>query len=190
MTRRSAIISGLFPALVLALGVVSGPAHAGQNAKKLDPLFRELAQATSPATAADIEKQIWGIWLDSGSKAVNVVLDSGISAMENGELNDAIQDFIAVTRMDPDFAEGWNKLATAYYLDGDFDKSMADIKKTLTLEPRHFGAISGMGLIFLQQGDDRDALTAFEKVLKIYPLAPQANTQVKRLKKKLAGQGV
>lgn len=190
MTRRIAIIAGLFPALALGLAVVSGPAHADQNAKKLDPLFRELAQATHPAVAAHIEKQIWRIWLDSGNKVVNVVLGSGISAMENGEFNDAIHDFVAVTRLDPNFAEGWNKLATAYYLDGDFDKSMADIKKTLTLEPRHFGAISGMGLIFLQEGDDRDALTAFEKVLKIYPLAPQANIQVKRLKKKLAGQGV
>lgn len=184
MTRRIALISTLF------LFIACGSVQADQNAKILGPLFKELAQVKYLPTAMPIVNEIWLTWLDSGNKKVNDELQAGITAMENDQLDDAIEHFTTVTRMDPGFAEGWNKRATAYYLNGEYAKSMADIEQTLKLEPRHFGAISGMGLIFLREGDDRSALKAFEKVLKIYPLAPEANIEVDVLKKKLAGQGV
>jgi len=181
-----------FGALLLALAFhpAGGGARADQNAKNLDPLFRELAQAEYPMTAQQLESEIWRTWLDSGDAEVNSELKAGVRAMQGGSLEEAIDRFSAVIEMAPDFAEGWNKRATAHYLNGEPAKSMRDIQKTLSLEPRHFGAISGMGLIFLQRGDERAALDAFEKVLQIYPQAPGASKHAERLREKLEGQGI
>lgn len=175
---------------LLLSGLAGGPVPADQNAENLDPLFRELADAEYQDTARQLEREIWHAWLESGDEAVNRALEAGIRAMQNGRMEEAIQRFSEVVEKAPDFAEGWNKRATAYYLNDELAKSMQDIQKTLSLEPRHFGAISGMGLIFLQQGDERAALEAFEEVLKIHPMAPGANKHAKRLRKKLEGQGI
>ena len=165
-------------------------ARADQNAEKLDPLFSELAAAQNAVTVIVIEQEIWKTWLESGDEDVDRELEAGISAMTGGRLDDAIRHFSTVTEMAPDFAEGWNKRATAYYLNDEPVKSMQDIQRTLELEPRHFGAISGMGLIFLQQGNELAALQAFEEVLKIHPSTPEANQHVRELRKKLEGQGI
>ena len=89
----------------------------------------------------------------------------------------------------PDYAEGWNKRATVHYLKGDYSASVIDIERTLALEPRHFGAISGMGLIFMARGDEAGALKAFKEVLKIHPHARGAQFHVEELRKKLMSQG-
>lgn len=175
---------------LLLFGSAGGLALADQNAENLDPLFRELAAAKHPMTAQQLEREIWRTWLESGDEAVDAELKAGIESMQNGRLDEAIERFSEVIDMSPEFAEGWNKRATAYYLNGELAKSMRDIQKTLSLEPRHFGAISGMGLIFLQRGDERAALDAFEEVLKIYPAAPGASKHAERLREKLEGQGI
>lgn len=169
--------------------LVCAPAAADQNAKNLDRLFEELAAAEYPMTAQQLEREIWRAWLEAGDEKVNEAMKSGIRAMSGGRIDEAIRRFTEVVEMAPEFAEGWNKRATAYYLNGEPAMSMRDIQKTLSLEPRHFGAISGMGLIFLQQGDEESALDAFEEVLKIYPLAPGAGKHAERLRKKLEGRG-
>lgn len=174
----------------LVSGLAAAPVLADQNAGNLDPLFRELASAEHPETAQQLEREIWRAWLDSGDEAVNRELQAGIRAMQGGELDEAIERFSEVIEMAPEFAEGWNKRATAHYLNDQLAQSMRDIQKTLSLEPRHFGAISGMGLIFLQQGDERAALEAFEEVLKIYPQAPGANKHAERLREKLKGREI
>ncbi len=187
MIRRgiAGIVSGM-----LMLSLSGGHVFADQNAENLDPLFRELAAAEYPITAQQLEREIWRAWLDSGDERVNGKLRSGISAMQSGRLEAAIGHFSEVIDMAPDFAEGWNKRATAYYLNGELAKSMRDIQETLELEPRHFGAISGMGLIFMQQGDERAALDAFEEVLKIHPQAPGAGKHAERLREKLKGREI
>lgn len=184
MFKHTALLS----ALVFALS--AGPAGADQNAENLEPLFKELARAEYPITAQQIEREIWLTWLDSGDEAVDRELKAGIKAMHGGRLDEAIRRFTEVVEMAPDFAEGWNKRATAYYMNGELARSMRDIQKTLSLEPRHFGAISGMGLIFLQRGDEQAALEAFEEVLKIYPMAPGARKHAERLREKLQDQEV
>ncbi|MGA8261127.1 MAG: tetratricopeptide repeat protein [Arenicellales bacterium] len=183
MTKRIAIITTVF------LLVAGGPVQADQNATSLEPLFKDLATAQHRATARLIVGEIWRAWLDSGNEKVNDELQAGMTAAANGELDSAIEHFTKVIQMDPGFAEGWNQRATAYYLKGEYAKSLADIHKTLSLEPRHFGALSGMGQILLDEGKERAALAAFEKVLKIYPLAPEGD-EVKLLKKKLLGDPV
>lgn len=175
---------------MLLSGLAGGPVLADQNAENLDPLFRELANAEYPETAQQLEREIWRAWLDSGDEAVDEELRAGIRAMQSGRIDTAIERFSKVVEMAPEFAEGWNKRATAYYLNDELAKSMLDIQKTLSLEPRHFGAISGMGLIFLQRGDERAALDAFEEVLKIHPMAPGAGKHAKRLREKLDGEEI
>ncbi len=128
--------------------------------------------------------------MQSGDEVVDRKLEAGILAMRLGRMKDAIGRFSEVIEMAPEFAEGWNKRATAYYLNGELAKSMQDIQETLSLEPRHFGAISGMGLIFLQRGDEGAALEVFEEVLKIHPMSPNANKHVERLRKKLESRKI
>ena len=117
------------------------------------------------------------------------MMASGIESMGAGNFQDSIETFGRIVEQAPKFAEGWNKRATAYYLDGQLDASVRDIQRTLALEPRHFGAISGMGLIFLRKGDDHGALEAFEEVLRIHPHAQGARLRVEQLRQKLGRQG-
>lgn len=172
----------------LLLGcTVSGsaaPAHADQTDSTLTVLFERLRAAPDTATAADLEARIWSLWMRSGVPEMDALLGEGVQAMRGRDFARAVEIFGRIIERAPGFAEAWNKRATAYYLDGDYAASMADIQRTLVLEPRHFGAISGMGLIFLERGDEQSALRAFEEVLKIDPHAPGALHQVKRLRLK------
>lgn len=176
--------------LVMLLAVVAVPATADQNAENLDRLFKELAAAKYPITAQQLESEIWRAWLESGDQDVDKELKAGMRDMSSGSYKDSIEHFSQVIDMAPEFAEGWNKRATAHFYNHEPAKSMRDIQKTLVLEPRHFGAISGMGLIFLERGDERSALEAFEQVLKIHPMAGAANAHAERLRKKLEGSGI
>ncbi|MDZ7840108.1 MAG: tetratricopeptide repeat protein [Gammaproteobacteria bacterium] len=187
MTRRGIAV---IASAMLMLSLSGGHVFADQSSENLESLFRELATAEYPITAQQLEREIWRTWLDSGDERVNRKLRTGISAMQGGRLEAAIQHFSEVIEMAPGFAEGWNKRATAHYLNGEFSSSMRDIQETLEREPRHFGAISGMGLIFMQQGDERAALDAFEEVLKIHPQAPGAGKHAERLRKKLKGREI
>jgi tetratricopeptide (TPR) repeat protein len=175
---------------ILLSSLAGGPAPADQNAANLDPLFRDLARAEYPETALQLEREIWRTWLESGDEAVDRELRAGIRAMQQGRMEEALERFDTVVEMAPDFSEGWNKRATAHYLNGELAESMRDIQQTLSLEPRHFGAISGMGLIFMQRGDDRAALEAFEEVLKIHPMAHGAGKHAERLRAKLGDREI
>lgn len=171
--------------LTFSLLIWTGAALSDQRSERLDSLFSELASEQQPANAQALEEEIWQLWLDSGNKEVNFEMSIGINAMTEGLLDDAIHQFSKVTEMAGDFAEGWNKRATAYYFNDELEKSLLDIQKTLELEPRHFGAISGMGLIFLELGKERAALQAFEEVLRLYPMSPSATYQVEMLRRKI-----
>ena len=105
--------------------------------------------------------------------------------MPNGEMDKAVELFSIIINMRPTFAEAWNKRATVFYLQRKLPESVADIEKTLALEPRHFGAISGLGLIFMAREDARGALQAFERVLEIHPQSASARINVEWLRKKL-----
>ena len=110
--------------------------------------------------------------------------------MDRGEFGDAVSVFTRLIELRPDYAEGWNKRATAYFLMREMENSVADIERTLALEPRHFGALSGMGLIFLSREDFHGALDAFRQVLKIYPRSISAHIHVERIEKLLQGRAV
>ncbi len=185
---KSLLIKSCFGTLVLLLSIVS--ASADSRSEKLNSLFSDLASEDMPVNAQMLEREIWELWMDSGDDKVNFELSIGVTAMNEGFMDDAINQFSKVTEMASDFAEGWNKRATAYYFKDEYEKSLLDIQKTLELEPRHFGAISGMGMIFLELGNERAALRAFEEVLRLYPTSSSARSQVETLRRKLNDQMV
>ncbi len=177
------------PALLAAvlLSLPSGVA-AGQDDARLDQLFARLKAAPSAGEAQAIEQTIWQLWSHAGIEKVDEEMAAGALAMAVGEYRAALKSFNAVVKMAPDFAEGWNKRATVYYLLGEFDASVGDIEHTLALEPRHFGALSGLGLIYLAIGKDRAALRVFKGALAIHPHLSAAKARIKRLRRKLEGE--
>jgi tetratricopeptide (TPR) repeat protein len=181
-----AVVLGILATLMM---VVPAPGRADQYDERLDELFDRLRTTENPLEAQIIEVQIWRIWIDSEQDDMNALMEKGTRAMAQGHLKDAIAIFDRIVTTLPDFAEGWNKRATAHYLNEDYTASVIDIEHTLALEPRHFGAISGMGLIFLARGDDAGALRAFKEVLKINPHARGAKVRVEELRKKLKARG-
>jgi tetratricopeptide (TPR) repeat protein len=142
-----------------------------------DPLLREafarLKASTDPAEAEQLDRLIWLAWDSGGSQTATEHLDRGLSAMAEGNMADAIAAFTQAIEADPGFAEAWNKRATAHFVAGDFTASIADIGATLIREPRHYGALGGLGQILLQSGETAAALQAFNAALAIHPhLAP------------------
>ena len=179
------VLASMVVAILLAATV-----SADQRDPRLGELFVALSEAPDSGAALTIETEIWRIWLDGGDSELNELMVRGIEAMSARRFRDAAGRFTELILAAPAFAEAWNKRATVYYLMDRLEDSVRDIERTLALEPRHFGAISGMGLIFLERGDEEGALDAFEKVLEIHPHARGAGYQVERLRERLQGKRI
>jgi len=123
-----------------------------------DPRVRELA-----------ERALWEIWSRSGNDEVDHLLRAGVVEMQHGQLEASVDTFTEVIRRQPDFAEGWNKRATVYYLIGEYRKSAADCDEVLKRNPSHFGALSGYGMIWLRLDEPARALERFEQALAVNP---------------------
>lgn len=175
---RFGIRAWLF-AFALAL---ASPAAAGQDDARLDTLFGRLKVTPNILEAYAIEQDIWGIWLESGDVDVDAEMKLGVQAMGAGDYRAALRAFDSIVERRPDLAEGWNKRATLYYLMGEYDSSVRDIQHTLALEPRHFGALSGLGLIYDAIGNESGAVAALEEVRNIYPLMPGLDERIDELR--------
>jgi len=158
---------------------------ANQNDTRLDSLFSQLQITDSGQKARTIEKFIWKIWRESGDESVDQLMVDGVKAMGGGNYEGALIAFNSIVKGAPNFAEGWNKRATLYWLMGDFENSVEDINRTLALEPRHFGALSGLAMIRESQERPLDALQAFERALEIYPAMPNAAERIRKLNRQL-----
>ena len=180
MLRAAAILF----AIVLGLSAATA-ARADQNDPRLEGLFRELRVVTGYLKARTLEQEIWQIWTVSSLPEVNRLMEEGVGAMATQDYQTALADFTKVIDLAPDFAEGWNKRATVLYLVGDYEGSLADVDKTLALEPRHFGALSGLGLIKAAQELDEEAIDAFEKALAVNPHMPGVIANIEHLKQRL-----
>ena len=134
----------------------------------MDALFDQLLSADA-AESGDIEQEIWMEWSKSGSPAMDLLLQRGRSAMAMGDPVLAVQHLTALVDHAPDFAEGWNARATAYFQTGDFGPAIADIARVLTLNPRHFGALAGLGAIFEQLDEPKKAIEVYRAALAINP---------------------
>lgn len=180
----------VFALLLLAPLAWAPPAPAGQDDPRLGRLFEELQAAESDTVGYAISQKIWEIWTVHGDPKIDALMNVGMAAMGEGNLALALATFESVIEKAPKFAEGWNKRATVYYMMGRYKDSAADVERTLALEPRHYGAISGLGLIHLQQGDDKAALADFERALEVNPRMPLIRLRVRELKEQLKGRAI
>jgi len=171
-------------ALILSL-LIAAPARADQDDPRLDPLFDRLENADSRGQAQMIAGRIWAIWFQHPNGYVEALLRQGREALQDGDLEGALIAFDDAVRKAPGFAEAWNARATVNYQMGNYRRSLADIRRTLTLEPRHFGALSGRGLCYLALDRPEKALAAFQASLEVHPYQPGVKAQVRDLKAEL-----
>lgn len=195
--------SGLIPVL-LAMLLVGGSADISafaqnraeaetasvQPADSLDTLFAELKRERDERQAKRISERIWAEWRDSGSATANLLMQWADKAVTDKKNSLALDLLDQVVVLMPDYAEGWNRRATLNYAMGNHDKSMADISRVLALEPRHFGAISGMAAIMAAAGNDELEFKAWEQMLEIYPANRQAQERLGELADKLSGSRI
>ena len=153
----------------MMLAVTAADAESGQRDPSLPALFDRLIAATSPLEAESTQASIWGRWMRSEDPTVTMLMTRGVSAMSQQLYSLALSAFDEMVALAPDFAEGWNKRATLHFLMGDFAASVGDIQRTLDLEPRHWGALAGLGQIYLILGEPEAALKPFRKALSINP---------------------
>lgn len=164
------------------------PGAGGQNDPRLPLMFERLKTASDAAASQAIEQEIWAIWHVSGDEKVDALMALGLRAMMAGNNSIALTIYDEMVKIAPRFAEAWNKRATVHYLMGRHDESADDIERTLALEPRHFGALSGLGLIRLVQGRESTALAAFDRALAVHPNLAGRDTHIKDLRNKLRGK--
>jgi tetratricopeptide (TPR) repeat protein len=165
-------------------------AQRGDKAQNLDRLFEALKIAPDDESAKYIENRIWAIWLASGSDTANLLMGRVKTAMEAKDFGLAIRLLNAIIDMRPDFIEAWNRRATLYYMKKDFTRAIGDIREVLAREPRHFGALAGLGIILQEFGDDKRALDAFRRALAIHPHIERVPDMVKRLSDKIDGREI
>jgi tetratricopeptide (TPR) repeat protein len=152
-----------------------------RNEPRLQALFARLAAASSEGEATVLEQEIMVAWHAPDDEVVLPWLRIGLNAIDAQEFSAALAAFDRVVELAPDFAEGWNKRATLHCLMGDYGESVADIARTLELEPRHFGALSGLAMIREAQGRPFEALEALERVMRIHPKLPRLRDRIEKL---------
>lgn len=171
---------------VALMFILSDNNHAFAQTTALDTLFSELQNPENEDWKGS-EQKIWREWSKSGSAAMDHLLQRGIRAMKNDKLRIAIAHFSAAIDHAPDFAEAWNKRATVFYMMEEYGLSMADIRQTLALNPRHFGAMAGLGTILEGLERPKDALMAYERAFEVHPHQEGIKEAIERLKTEVKG---
>ncbi len=164
--------------------------QAPDRQARLNALFLDLKKETNERAARRIALRIGETWANSGSDTANLLIGWANDAIKAEKFSVALDFLDQVVMLYPDYAEGWNRRATVHFMMNDYARSMADISRTLELEPRHFGALAGMARILQATGRQEQALTAYEQVLNIYPMLRSAQNAVAEISDKLAGQGI
>jgi tetratricopeptide (TPR) repeat protein len=162
----------------------------GDRIKNLDFLFEALKVAPDAETAKLVESRIWALWLASGSDTTDLLMTRVKTAIEGKDNSLAIELLTAVIGVKPDYVEAWNRRATLYFANKDYARSVADIRQVLAREPRHFGALSGLGIIMQEFGEDKLALQAFRRALAVNPHLPRIPDLVKQLSEKVEGRDI
>jgi tetratricopeptide (TPR) repeat protein len=159
---------------------------AEMRSDMLDRLFARLRKSGAGPEATAIEQQIWKIWLTSDSPTAQALINQAMTAMSDRDLDAALKILNGLLKVHPDFMEAWNKRATLYFMQGRLEDSLADIAKVLDLEPRHFGALAGLGMIKESQGQSEAALVAFRAALALNPNMPGVMKAVKDIERRSA----
>lgn len=171
---------------LLACLLLAGAAHAEPS----DEMFEKLRNAPSDSEANDMALDIWASWMESGSPTVDVIMERGVDAQTAGDFETARAFFDRAILIKPDYPEAWNRRASLFLRDENYPEALRDLNETLRLEPRHFGAWAGLGMMFESMGSPQHALEAYREALTIYPRMQQALAAEKRLSKLSEGQGL
>ena len=165
--------------LIILIILFSNFAQADQKDERLIELFDKLFLSTNNMEASKLLFNIWDIWSIADNQETQIIFDEANQFMDVGELDNAIELFTKVVKQSPEFAEGWNKRATVYFLKGELNKSILDIEKTLNLEPRHFGALDGLAEIYLMKDDLVGAAVIYRRILEIIPSSKKSQDRLK-----------
>ena len=165
-------------------------AQRGDRTKNLDFLFGALKVAPDAETAKMVEARIWALWTVSGSDTADLLMSRAKAATEGKDIKLALELLEAVIDLKPDYVEAWIRRATINFANHDYAASLADIRQILAREPRHFGALAGLGFILQELGEDKLALEAFRRALAINPFLPKIPDAVKQLSEKVEGRDI
>jgi tetratricopeptide (TPR) repeat protein len=166
------------------------PKVPADKTRGLDFLFGALKAAPDETSAKHVEARIWAIWLQTPSDTVALLMARAKLAMDAQNSDVALKLLDSVVKLRPDYVEGWNRRATLYYLRNDYARSLQDIEQVLAREPRHFGALAGLGMIMQDLGDEKRALDAFRKALAVNPHLEKVPELVKTLTEKVEGRDI
>jgi tetratricopeptide (TPR) repeat protein len=166
------------------------PKIGADRNRGLDFLFGALKVAPDEDSAKHVEARIWALWNQTSSDTTALLMQRANAAMEAKQMDVALKLLDAVIKLRPDYVEGWNRRATLYYLQNDYTHSLEDIEQVLIREPRHFGALAGLGMIMQELGDDKRALDAFRKALDVNPHLDKVPELVKTLTEKVEGRDI
>src|ERR1700676_3087933 len=166
------------------------PKVGADRTRGLDFLFGALKVAPDEASAKHVEARIWALWMQTPSDTAALLMMRAKAAMDAQQMDVALKLLDAVVKLRPDYVEGWNRRATLYYLKNDYAHSLEDIEQVLVREPRHFGALAGLGMIMQDIGDDKRALDAFRKALAVNPHLEKVPELVKTLSEKVEGRDI
>ncbi|MCE2521118.1 MAG: tetratricopeptide repeat protein [Alphaproteobacteria bacterium] len=189
--RRFRAMACFLAGLVVAGHLLQvAPLCAAQDDPRLDTLFRQLHETLDDRLALQLQQEIWTLWLQSDDPELEALMQGGRVLMVRGDHAGAVTVFSRLIELAPDFAEAWNKRATVHYLMGRFDDSIADCMRVLELEPRHFGALSGLGLIHTALGNPETALYWYREALKQNPHMPAIRERAEELANEVEGEPV
>ena len=162
----------------------------GNRLQDLEFLFGALKAAPDEQTAKAVEQRIWAVWVISRSDTTNLLMTRVRTAVEAKDNDLAIKLLDSIVKIKPDYLEGWNRRATLYYSQKDYGRALADIREVLKREPRHFGALAGLGMILQDIGDDKQALEVYRRALAVYPKLQRIPDLVKTLQEKVEGRDI
>lgn len=178
-------------ALVMLLGASmscsTDPMPRADRSASLDALFRRLQTTDSDEEAQMIEVTIRHVWAQSGRHSVDTLMTKAVEQIHSGDYAEALGALDRVVAAAPDYVEGWNLRATVHYLREEYGEAVGDIERVLILEPRHFGALAGLGRIFLELEDKKAAQKAFEAALALNPHLADVRKELGDLNEQMAG---
>ncbi len=181
---------GLQSAFAIEDGSVFQPMRSDTDQERLNSFYEELAKTTDENEAKAVANNILEIWARSGSDTIDLLTRRAQVAMEASD-DETTRDLLdAVVEIAPNFVEGWNRRATYYFTKKDYNRAMADVQRVLALDPQHFGALSGLGAMLEESGQDAAALAVYRKALKVHPFLPGAKRAADDLEVEVEGRQI
>lgn len=184
------LLTGLAATQLAGAGLTQPEHAAAEKAQRLDALFATLKTTKDEQEGDTAVAEIWKLWLQSGRPELDELMEQATRLIGHGLAALALPVLDDIVKRAPDWAEGWNKRATALYLAGEHERSLADIERVLALEPRHFGALAGIGLIRTAKGEYRDALAAYRRALAVNPFLKERFDLIPNLEKKVGDKPI